>query len=453
MLRSRKLIVAALLLFTIIAPVLLGMRVTHVDARTLDEIQDEIEKQKQALGNVNASLTAAENALKSSQNSLSNAQGEIPRLEAEIAQIQAEIDLNKVQIQVAEETEKLKTLEQEERETRQDSAVKQAYVDWRSEQQVMKALVVGTADNVRAEVYQSQVAKQELNGIEILGSEIDELKDNIDELEGTTTDLETKNADLTNRKAQLEAQIIALRNSVNWSNGQVAGLRSQATVLQANIDQLSAEQKALQDYEAWLLGQGGNGGSQPLSPGQIYFTGAGRELYTGHGVGMSQYGAYGLAQNGWGASQILTHYYTGVVVGQYPASQEITIKYCQGSPVFAAYQNGCMSGGVYYGPEVVERVSLDQYLAGLGEMPNSWPLEARKAQMIAARTYALRYTANGNPNNPICLTTYCQVSYIKSGDVAEMDAVQQTKDLVITYGGNLIEALYSADNNNGWGTA
>lgn len=34
----------------------------------------------------------------------------------------------------------------------------------------------------------------------------------------------------------------------------------------------------------------------------------------GHGVGMSQYGAKGYAQAGWGAEQILRHYYTGTAV-------------------------------------------------------------------------------------------------------------------------------------------
>ncbi|WP_317645489.1 stage II sporulation protein D [Sporosarcina sp. GW1-11] len=34
----------------------------------------------------------------------------------------------------------------------------------------------------------------------------------------------------------------------------------------------------------------------------------------GHGVGMSQYGAEAFAQKGWGAEQILTHYYTGTKI-------------------------------------------------------------------------------------------------------------------------------------------
>ena len=38
----------------------------------------------------------------------------------------------------------------------------------------------------------------------------------------------------------------------------------------------------------------------------------------GHGSGMSQWGAHGLAQNGASYVDILTHYYTGVSVGDYP---------------------------------------------------------------------------------------------------------------------------------------
>src|SRR5215216_701233 len=35
----------------------------------------------------------------------------------------------------------------------------------------------------------------------------------------------------------------------------------------------------------------------------------------GHGVGMSQYGAYGYAKHGFQFDQILTHYYTGTTIG------------------------------------------------------------------------------------------------------------------------------------------
>jgi stage II sporulation protein D len=40
----------------------------------------------------------------------------------------------------------------------------------------------------------------------------------------------------------------------------------------------------------------------------------------GHGLGMSQWGAYGLAQDGWNASRILRHFYSGTTVDRADAS-------------------------------------------------------------------------------------------------------------------------------------
>src|SRR3954463_11777164 len=41
----------------------------------------------------------------------------------------------------------------------------------------------------------------------------------------------------------------------------------------------------------------------------------------GHGLGMSQYGAYGYAQHGWTYDRIVKHYYTGVTIGQAPVAR------------------------------------------------------------------------------------------------------------------------------------
>src|SRR5438309_3477290 len=40
----------------------------------------------------------------------------------------------------------------------------------------------------------------------------------------------------------------------------------------------------------------------------------------GHGVGMSQWGAYGLAVDGWSHKQILKHYYSGTTVAANPSA-------------------------------------------------------------------------------------------------------------------------------------
>src|SRR4051795_518750 len=40
----------------------------------------------------------------------------------------------------------------------------------------------------------------------------------------------------------------------------------------------------------------------------------------GHGIGLSQYGAYGYAQHGWGYKQIVLHYFHGTALGTAPVT-------------------------------------------------------------------------------------------------------------------------------------
>ena len=47
-----------------------------------------------------------------------------------------------------------------------------------------------------------------------------------------------------------------------------------------------------------------------ISENTVTFTSNG----SGHGVGMSQYGADGMAENGYGYKEILSHYYSGTQV-------------------------------------------------------------------------------------------------------------------------------------------
>src|SRR6187200_182891 len=45
----------------------------------------------------------------------------------------------------------------------------------------------------------------------------------------------------------------------------------------------------------------------------------------GHGVGMSQFGAYGFALHGVGYRDILAHYYTGTAVGTVDPAREVRV--------------------------------------------------------------------------------------------------------------------------------
>lgn len=61
-------------------------------------------------------------------------------------------------------------------------------------------------------------------------------------------------------------------------------------------------------------------------------------------------------------------------------------------------------------PVLVNEVSMDDYVAGIAEMPARWPEEALKAQAVAARTYAWYVsTTSDYPGYDICATVACQV--------------------------------------------
>jgi SpoIID/LytB domain protein len=275
----------------------------------------------------------------------------------------------------------------------------------------------------------------------------------------------------------------------------------------------------------------------------------------GHGLGMSQWGAYGLATNGLTHEQILTHYYTGTEVvqgtgeptevrvgltdgqrlvhltaqvgqvelrvsapgptgtlaGTIPAPNTWTVEVSHGNyvirdanddPVGApvdgtknlyavyeplsarvaspeaghAYNRGyiemnlyrsCSSCTVSY-LRMVAVVSPQSYLYGLGEVPSSWPMEALEAQVDAARTYAFNLIKGIGQNRPGCncalfddTRNQVYAGWDKEGG-PDGDrwvlAVDATDGEVVTYRGQLIEALYMAssggyteNNENVWG--
>ena len=105
----------------------------------------------------------------------------------------------------------------------------------------------------------------------------------------------------------------------------------------------------------------------------------------------------------------------------------------------------------------VENMDMDAYLLGviLAEMPSNFEAEAKKAQAVAARTYARKASVTGgkHQDGSVCETSACCQAYIspeqylqQGGSEGAVDqareAVEATSGLVLTYGGTLIEATY-----------
>ncbi len=106
------------------------------------------------------------------------------------------------------------------------------------------------------------------------------------------------------------------------------------------------------------------------------------------------------------------------------------------------------------GVGVVNDVGIEDYVRGIAEVPSSWPMEALRAQAIAARTYALHEMRNPPPSAAelgahICPTQACQV-YVgldkerSEGGERWVSAVESTRGQVLLRKGAPIRAMYSA---------
>lgn len=96
---------------------------------------------------------------------------------------------------------------------------------------------------------------------------------------------------------------------------------------------------------------------------------------------------------------------------------------------------------------VVNHIYLEYYLYGVvpHEMSNSWPLEALKAQAVAARTYAVRYMGGGTYDLLDTSASQVYKGYNSSYSTA-IRAVDETSRQVLVSGGSLVQTYYAASN-------
>jgi SpoIID/LytB domain protein len=162
------------------------------------------------------------------------------------------------------------------------------------------------------------------------------------------------------------------------------------------------------------------------TPQTLVIAGAG----DGHGVGMSQNGAYGYATHGWSSQAILAHYYTGTTIGQAPTGAFVRV----------------LIGAT------VHKIPLERYVRGVvsAEVPSEWPLPALEAQAIASRTYAL--TAHASDRSKIgqqfdvYSDTRSQVYRGAAAETAQTNAaVTATAGQIVTYAGRPAITYFFAD--------
>lgn len=239
----------------------------------------------------------------------------------------------------------------------------------------------------------------------------------IKDLEVKKHNLESEQKRLTIIKEDLDNQSAKLDKIVKGAKSYQAVLSSQIAQLSSRQQQILAEKQAGLNLPTSL-------GAGPLfctddrkldpgfSPGFAFYT-----FGIPHRVGMNQYGAYGRAKAGQAHEDILRAYYDNISFETKDPNIRIKV---QG-----------------YG-----EYSLEDYVLRIYEMPNVFPQEALKAQAIAARSYALSYTNNGEKE--ICTTQTCQVFKGDPKGGAWEQAVRETSGKVMVNQGQVITAWYSS---------
>jgi stage II sporulation protein D len=222
----------------------------------------------------------------------------------------------------------------------------------------------------------------------------------------------------------------------------------------------------------------------------------------GHGVGMAQWGAYGYAKHGVAYDKILAHYYPGttlapapvtkikvllvegakrvvvssptpfevqdaagsvrkVAAGEHAVTVNLAVTFAPSKPAkklagpltFIPGKSPLSLRNPYRGTftvssdgkslTVVNTVGLEGYTRGVvsSEMPHDWPVEAVKAQAVAARSYALAHRRGGAFD--VYNDTRDQVYGGISAETPVGDqAVAGTKRKVLLYAGKVANTFF-----------
>lgn len=222
----------------------------------------------------------------------------------------------------------------------------------------------------------------------------------------------------------------------------------------------------------------------------------------GHGIGMSQWGAFGYAKKGKSWKFILRHYYTHTKIGG-ASSKKIRVLLESGSDsvgftdatracgrdldegkTYTAVRDGSgvhlrsadgqdlggcgdslqatggeairvIDEGAYRGTlvvvprgdgglYVVNKVTLEGYVQGVvpNEMPSEWPAQALRAQAVAARSYGLATGVSGAPFDQYDDTRSQVYGGFSSETANTNQAAKATAGKVVKYGGKVATTFY-----------
>ena len=412
-----------------------------VYSNIVDELEGEIDEKTEELEEKKSYLEEIEDKIDEISNSNYSLSKKISLIDAEIKKLQETIEQREAEIEkkLNEIGEKQELLDK-----------KKEFLDDISGELYMKSRYTGgqlifsfsTLDNMLQNLFVKK------NAISILREDIEEITGEYTNLLDLKEGLEQEKEDLDAEKKDLDDSYALLLSEKSKIQAELNAKIAEKNIITRSINGLSTELSDLQ-YQLIIARQGGthvDPDSVPTS-GDYNATLAGFldkapsgsfavfsiGAYT-HRNGMSQWGAKARAEAGQTYIQLLNAYYPGKALRT-------------GTVNIAGRIEDIMTNisTTTYGTLNFE----DDYLLRLGEMPEYFPMEALKAQAIAARTYAINYTNNGDKS--ICTNEYCQVvgTTKKTGKWA--DAVQATRGVVLTDSSGRPFSTQYAALHGGWG--
>lgn len=409
--------------FLILAALLLTV---NLGLPVLASLDDKLEEKIEEKGEIEEELSKIEEKLASLDQTISGLEGKLFLTQKDLDDATAQA--NALAEQIAALEEKISRLEEdlEKKAKLRDSFIRRLYKETRTPS--WEVFFSGTllSELSKALTYQSITIADLEEKIGALNEEITRAEEDKNRLSEAKVALDAEIARIKALKVEQERQKAE-------TEAEKASAAQKRDALSSELAEISAEIREL--VRAKLAATAENtsvGETEPLrekvpdppfSPAYATYS----RGYP-HRVGLNQYGAYGRAKAGQSWEEILRVYYKDVEITEYSCPEKIKITGSFG---------------------VRELGFEDEYMKGIAEMPSYWGedgMEALKAQAVAARTYALAYTRDGEGS--ICTTQSCQVwreSKVHSDAAASWhQAVGETKGKVITHGGSPIKAWYAS---------
>jgi len=375
--------------------------------RQIEQKNQEYSKTQTGLANIKKQISSLNSSVYTTQAQLDEANKQLESIRAQLAVVEADLNNKKDELILALQI--------------RDDQIRYLYKHPGNTPLELFVSAGGFANFTQTFGLQKRVVNTSKDLIEAINAEVQEVEKTYSEVVKVKDDLEKTAASISAQLAYQKGQLYYSSNRQNVLNSQLAQVQNSLKDLTEKQKQLIAAKLAATEGKQTIGDQVPP--SVPLpDPGFSPAYALASYGYP-HRVGMNQYGAYGRANAGQNFVTILTTYYRGTLVGPYPVPGNINV-----------------AGYGYLSFE-------DNYLRGIAEMPSNWPLEAQKAQAVAARSYALNWLAS-HPGQAICTSQSCQVylaSKVTNPAAARWhQAVAETRGIVATYAGSPISAWYSS---------